>query len=468
VALALVVGAACVSKSRALGCRLTNSRARLPFTFTMTPALVYYGAAELRGTKSMADTDSDVITRLRASLSEVRTHPDEVLLQTALNEAWFSNTLAWLLNPRGSHGLGVDFCKQFVALIARRRSEGSNGVKYARRATFLKWDKEGAGVGATGFGFRNAAVLREYYLSRPIDRRAESRGGFCDVVFLDLDTDDSFFLAIENKLFMSDHSEQLESYRAAIDEKYARASVRELVYLTLRGEEPINAGQRDLTHWIRLSWTDDVLRVLQELTSTEGVHHPQVAALISVLDWLEFLTDLNRIPLADRVLFRKRLLRAAAECMFEELTRLDAPDGGEWTLEPSSGSSERIGYSVRTASYLSLQLLPGLAVTVQGRHHSGKAEFDKIVVPFGAHPDQVMNLLDIAARDIYHKFFASHEPYLGGARRLRTSTTDMEIKHRPVFQFVHEHRFALKPILLQSAHVRQAVGVHDEEAAEAQ
>lgn len=290
----------------------------------------------------MPDTHSDVITRLRISLSALR------------------------LNPRGSHGLGVAFCKRFVALVARRRSEGADGVKYARRATFLKWDQEGAGVGTTGFGFRNAAVLREYYLSRPIDRRAESRGGFCDVVFLDLDTDDSFFLAIENKLFMSDHSEQLESYRAAIDEKYARASVRELVYLTLRGDEPINAGQRDLTHWIRLSWTDDVLRLLQELAPTEAAH-PQVAALITLLEWLQCLTDLNKIPLADRVDFRKRLLQAAAECMLEELNRLDAPGGGHWNLEPSSGSSERIDYLYRPYSVIPVIGAPARA----GRHRSG-------------------------------------------------------------------------------------------------
>ena len=183
---------------------------------------------------TMTDRSPDVVTRLRAALAEISVQPDELLLQTALNEAWFSNTLAWLLNPRGSHGLGVAFCNQFVALVGRRRTDRDDGVDYARRATFLKWGKEGAGVGATGFGFRNAAVLREYYLSKPIERRAERGGGFCDVVFLDLDTDDSFFLAIENKLFTSDHSDQLEHYRAAIDNKYGRAAVRELVYLTVR------------------------------------------------------------------------------------------------------------------------------------------------------------------------------------------------------------------------------------------
>ena len=103
---------------------------------------------------TMTDTSPDIVTKLRGALATITVQPDELVLQTALNEAWFSNTLAWLLNPRGSHGLGVTFCNEFVALVAQRRTEHHEGVKYARRATFLKWGKGGTGVGATGFGFQ--------------------------------------------------------------------------------------------------------------------------------------------------------------------------------------------------------------------------------------------------------------------------------------------------------------------------
>lgn len=419
---------------------------------------------------STTEGPSNVVSRLRTALSQIRIQPDDFLLQIALNEAWFSNMLAWLLTPQGSHGLGVTFCNEFVGLVARRRAEVSDEVAYARKATFLKWGKKGTGVGATGFGFRNAAVQREYYLSKSTDRRSDRRGGFCDIVLLDLDTDDSFFLAIENKLFTSDHSDQLTQYRIAIDDKYGCVAVRELVYLTLRGDKPAGGSERDLADWVRLSWTEDILCILRSpaiASTADG--HPQVAALKVLLEWLGQVTDLDRVPLSDRVDFRASLLQAAAECLFEELTRLDAPGGGQWRLEQPLEHAERISYTVRTASYLTIELLPGLAVTVQGRQYSGKADFDKIVVPFGAHPDQVFNLLDIAARDVYHKFFESPAPvYLGSARRLRTTVTEMERKHRPTFQFIHDHKFALKPMLLQSREVRTAVGVQDEDAAEAQ
>ena len=97
---------------------------------------------------------NEFINKLGRTLSD-RPQPDEFLLQTALNEAWFSNTLAWLLDPRGSHGLGISFCQAFVSLIGRRRIESEGNC--FQRATFLKRGKDGPGVGTTGCSFKNAA-----------------------------------------------------------------------------------------------------------------------------------------------------------------------------------------------------------------------------------------------------------------------------------------------------------------------
>ena len=264
----------------------------------------------------------------------------------------------------------------------------------------------------------------------------------------------------------------LERARVAAESQRV-ARVRELVYLTVRGDEPLGVAGNDpdLKNWVRLSWTSDVNDILRGAMQTvAGDVHPEIKALKQLLDWLAQITDRDRIPVAERLEFKKQLLRAAAECLFEELKRLDAPRGGHWEHERPRGHAERIKHTVRTASYLTIELLPALAVTVQGRQFSGKADFDKIVVPFGAHPDQVMNLLDIAARDVYHQFFQadSLNRYLGSSRRLRTTVTQKEREHRPLFQFVHDYRFALKPMLLYSKEIRAAVGIQDEDAAEAQ
>ena len=31
-----------------------------------------------------------------------------------MNETWFSNQLAWLLDPSGSHGIGAEFAQKFL------------------------------------------------------------------------------------------------------------------------------------------------------------------------------------------------------------------------------------------------------------------------------------------------------------------------------------------------------------------
>ena len=57
--------------------------------------------------------------------------PDEITLRHSLNEGWFSDALAWLLDPRGDHGLGVSFLRAFLKEVAKERC--SDGAGYARR-----------------------------------------------------------------------------------------------------------------------------------------------------------------------------------------------------------------------------------------------------------------------------------------------------------------------------------------------
>ena len=63
--------------------------------------------------------------------------PGGATLNRCLSEAWFSDSLAWLLDPKGDHGLGVEFARAFVKRIARLRC-AKTGVRYRRRATTLR------------------------------------------------------------------------------------------------------------------------------------------------------------------------------------------------------------------------------------------------------------------------------------------------------------------------------------------
>jgi hypothetical protein len=85
-------------------------------------------------------------------------------LRHYLNEAWFSNTLAWLLNPNGSHGYGVTFVKEFVKAIGKKRS--NNYEKFAHNESLLNWRNRGSGTGASKFSLKNASVIREFCFQR--------------------------------------------------------------------------------------------------------------------------------------------------------------------------------------------------------------------------------------------------------------------------------------------------------------
>ena len=158
----------------------------------------------------MMNTTQHILNEIESFLSEhqLALNDKDLIFMRCFNEAWFSNTLAWLLNPKGSHKLGVSFANEFLKTIARTRTETPS--EYMRRSSLLKWGKSGRGASSTRFSLKNAAVLREFYLAQSIRKRAARGPRYCDIILLDLDTTDSLFVVIENKLFSSNHPYQLE------------------------------------------------------------------------------------------------------------------------------------------------------------------------------------------------------------------------------------------------------------------
>lgn len=162
-----------------------------------------------------------------------------------LDENWLSNVLAWLLDPKGSHGLGVHFADEFISTIAKERSNRN----YARRNSHLKYGKSGKGIPSTGFRVLNSTVNREFYipgecfslqgLRKKNFKRTPRQNRSCDIVFMDLDTKkESIIIFIENKLFTSNHILQLVDMLESAEQRYKRVDIREYVYLTLTGSDP--------------------------------------------------------------------------------------------------------------------------------------------------------------------------------------------------------------------------------------
>ena len=121
------------------------------------------------------------------------------------------------------------------------------------------------------FRVKNAAVLREFFLARPV-KRSPRGGASCDIAILDLDSDDSFVLIIENKLFTHNHSRQLVHYLERVEDRYRSARVREYVYLTLNGDNPRKMAPESehvYARWLRMSWLEDVFQLLEALGARE-------------------------------------------------------------------------------------------------------------------------------------------------------------------------------------------------------
>ena len=403
---------------------------------------------------------SDLIGRfLNQNQFELDSGDPQFVLMQCLNEAWFSNMLAWLLDNDAEHGYGVTFSQAFLEKIGKIRSEYIYPVEYIRRETLLKWGKAGKGRGATGFSLKNASAVREFYLSQAVSGGRGPR--YCDVVFLDLDTQDSLFVAIENKLFTINHPAQLMTYRKVVEDKFQRAAVREYVYLTLFGLPPTNyekADEKDHLYWVRMSWATDILDVLEQLKVQS--EHPEVTKLKVLLRWLHGLSQQDEVIQKSMEALRYELLLQAAGCLFVELNRLGEGKRGEWYLDTSADQKVVIRHSSFPVKSLHVELLPTLSITVQDRYH-GRASIDKIIVPYGTRPDQIFNLLDIAARDICHLFFEERfDTYVGDKRRRRVHSAEQEAAV-PLFEFVYRYAnelkvmFALTSVVWEAERVEQ-------------
>jgi hypothetical protein len=383
----------------------------------------------------------------------------DVALRRSLNEEWLSDTLAWLLDPKGSHGYGVDFVEAFVKRVARRRSRGDHD--YERRATHLKFGQGGRGRGSTTFNLGNATSLREFYLAStvgPSGTGSLESSRYCDVVLADLDSGDDFLMVIENKLFTTNRPGQLSDYLHTVEDRYDRVSCREYVYLTLDGHDPVAYDGEDsetYDRWVRISWVDDILPLLEELGPRGD---DELARLIGLLRWLRRLMLRERdasIDTDDIEAFRRLVVEASARCLHEELSRLLADGKGSWRIERTSKHSARLVHSINHSRYLYAEMLPNYSITLQTRR-DGRAYYDKMLVPFGAPSDQIYNLLDISARDIYYRHFNDASDYLGDKRRLTATVTPNKREYRPVFDFLHERRFELEVMLTLSEHVWEA------------
>ena len=263
-------------------------------------------------------------------------------------------------------------------------------------------------------------------------------------------------MVIENKLFSSNHPEQLQEYYDLVENKYGRAKIREYAYLTLNGIPPIkyskdNSDLKSYRNWINVSWNHDILKIILKLK--DKTTQKEVQQLQSILEWLNKLQNNSITSLVEQI--RTLFLNATAQCLLEELQRLGKGMSGEWKEDKTNLNHISILHSSSSTRQLFVELLPNFSITVQSRK-SKKALHEKIIIPFGIHPNQLFNLIDIAARDVYHLHFDNGpKRYLSGKRR-RSVRSEKKQSLTSVFNFAYQHQYELKIILASSKYVWEA------------
>ena len=363
----------------------------------------------------------------------------DLTFSRSLNETWFSDTLAWLLNPKGSHKLGDSFITEFLKVIARERKD----KKYNHKKTMLIWGKtREKGRSALTFSLRNAAVVREFYLAKSMGSKNDRAQRYCDVAVIDLDSKDGLFLVVENKLFYTNHPHQLKDYYNIVEKKFYKAKVREYVYLTLLGDEPYPHTRDDKKYyknWVNISWINDILEIINKIPADKA--NPEIKRIQIILQWMHNLNKENIKHSVEDL--RVLLVQATAKCLVEELERLGEGKVGNWQIKKDDKKSITIHHTSVPSRKLYVELLPNLSITVQSRK-KGKSLFDKIIVPFGANTDQIYNLIDIVAGDIYRYVFTeSVDRYRANKKRQTVTVSDLRKTYKPLFDFIEKSRFSL-------------------------
>ena len=150
-------------------------------------------------------------------------------LGVVAQETRHSNFLAWLLDPNQNHGLGELFLKRILMLTSSRAK--ADGIDRLSPIDVDVWDLSGTEV-------------RREWQHIDICLVNEAR---------------QFICVIENKVYSSEHSDQLKRYREIVEVAYPDWN-HHFVFLTATDDEP-----SDNEHYVRITY-EDVCQTIEHVT----------------------------------------------------------------------------------------------------------------------------------------------------------------------------------------------------------
>jgi hypothetical protein len=118
---------------------------------------------------------------------------------------------------------------------------------------------------------------------------------------------------------------------------------------------------------------------------------------------------------------------------------------GSWTRSSKGQKLTTISHSTVRKRKLKVRLLADCSIAIQ-RKRKGRPQSDKLLLPFGAPPRQVFNLVHITARDLYWIHFDSPKAFLRKTHR-RRSLDAVEEQFKPVLNLIWKRRFELQALM---------------------
>jgi hypothetical protein len=192
-----------------------------------------------------------------------------------------TNTLAWLLDPAGNHGLGEAFLRAFVQRLDAQQGDTSLASRFetaADRAVTVRREVplsklRAAAPEAERLGMEDMQDTQEVPTA-PVRRGRASGDGAIDILL----EGDGWVLAIEAKVRSSEGREQLQNYRKALAE-YTSGSVDRRkacfhIYLTVEGDEPSDNA------WQIATWREHAIAPLEAVLAIRPDVQPAVLTFL--------------------------------------------------------------------------------------------------------------------------------------------------------------------------------------------
>lgn len=156
------------------------------------------------------------------------------ILRISHKELQHSNFLAWLFDPKETHGLGDYFLKEFIKLYYKENEYQNLG----------NTDKNLSVFDFVRLDFSDIEIKREH---KNID-------------LLILSEKNKFCILIENKIFASESKGQLTKYRKQIEKDYPDFKYKIYIYLSLEEQEISEEEQR---FYIKFTY-DHIVKLITE------------------------------------------------------------------------------------------------------------------------------------------------------------------------------------------------------------